>query len=229
VRFGPVIKIFFSIILLGIAGLLGYQHRTDIKDLLMGHRSQDDAVPIKIETFFRAIAQNDIDAVRSELDKDATVVKYNFPGGGTGLHIAVQHGFTDIAKLLIDKGADLESRGQWGGTPLHWACLSGFPDCERLLIERGAQVEARCQAFGSTPMLWTAYGSSQLPDREKQYEQIADDLYKAGASCDTLNNSGVPAIQMASPGVAKFMKDHGAHAPVPAPSAPQNQPKEEVL
>ncbi len=57
------------------------------------------------------------------------IVKYpehvNAKGGGkeTPIHVAAFEGHSDILSLLIDHGADINSRGRYGYTPLHEASL----------------------------------------------------------------------------------------------------------
>jgi ankyrin repeat protein len=47
----------------------------------------------------------------------------------------------DVARLLIDSGADVDARDEDGRTPLHWAALNKSLDMARLLIERGANTD----------------------------------------------------------------------------------------
>jgi Ankyrin repeats (3 copies) len=223
VRFGPFIKLFFSALLFLIATYLALSYRSDMKEIFTGRTDgvREEVFPREAQPFFDALVGDKLDDVRTALDHDPSLLKIQLPNGDTGLHVAVSHGRAQAAALLLDRGAELESPGEWGGTPLHWACLTGNPECVDLLIKRGAKIEARCVAFDSTPMLWAAHGSQSEPAREKQYEQICEQLFNAGASCDTMNRSGIPAVQLASPGVAKFLRDHGAHD---APTAAHDSP-----
>jgi ankyrin repeat protein len=65
--------------------------------------------------------------------------------GVTALHLAAQRDDARVAELLIEAGADLESRATGtdapgGGTPLHWAAKFGAFDVVKLLVEHGANV-----------------------------------------------------------------------------------------
>ena len=49
---------------------------------------------------------------------------------------------TDIARLLVAKGADLEVRNAYGATPLITACAVGFFSVVRVLLDAGADAFA---------------------------------------------------------------------------------------
>ena len=60
----------------------------------------------------------------------------------TALHFAVQLSKTDLVQVLIDAGAEVETRSYQGGTPLYDACASGAPEIVKMLVEAGAGVRA---------------------------------------------------------------------------------------
>ena len=63
---------------------------------------------------------------------------------------------TDIARLLVAKGADLEVRNIYGATPLLTACAVGFASVVRVLLDAGADAFAtnarRRNALDVTPL-----------------------------------------------------------------------------
>lgn len=61
----------------------------------------------------------------------------------TPLHCACANGHYEVAKYLIDNGADLESSGEYDATPFMWAAAAGHLDICKLLFERGTNVYAR--------------------------------------------------------------------------------------
>ncbi|KAJ8611491.1 hypothetical protein CTAYLR_010308 [Chrysophaeum taylorii] len=73
---------------------------------------------------------------------------------GDALHSAAQYGFLDCARLLIDKGAEIEQAAiDSGSTPLHVASWNGDVECVQFLIDTGAQVDrATITEKGSTAL-----------------------------------------------------------------------------
>ena len=62
----------------------------------------------------------------------------------TALMLACQNGHTEIAALLIEKGADKEAKDNLGWTPLMAAaCQNGHTEIAALLIDKGAHKEAK--------------------------------------------------------------------------------------
>ncbi|KAF8416402.1 hypothetical protein EV426DRAFT_569866, partial [Tirmania nivea] len=58
--------------------------------------------------------------------------------GNTPLHVASEYGHQEIARLLIDRGADFAAANRFSNTPLHLASANGHQEIARLLIDRGA-------------------------------------------------------------------------------------------
>ena len=52
--------------------------------------------------------------------------------------IAASNGHTDIVKALLDKGADVNARGNKGSTALMFAAYNGHTDIVKSLIDKGA-------------------------------------------------------------------------------------------
>ncbi|NLT24414.1 MAG: ankyrin repeat domain-containing protein [Syntrophorhabdus sp.] len=69
-------------------------------------------------------------------------------GGYTALHWACQRHFVEIVLILIERGADVNTKSTERTecqTPLHLACIFQNPQIVRLLLEAGADASARNQ------------------------------------------------------------------------------------
>jgi ankyrin repeat protein len=63
--------------------------------------------------------------------------------GSTPLHYAALHGHIEIARLLLQNGADVNVKSDRGRTPLYCAAWNGHIDVFHLLVENGADLEAQ--------------------------------------------------------------------------------------
>ena len=63
--------------------------------------------------------------------------------GFTPLHIACVYGNFELARLLIEAGAEIESKTKYGYTALHLAAQYGHKLIIELLLERGANPNAQ--------------------------------------------------------------------------------------
>ena len=59
------------------------------------------------------------------------------------LHLASRGGHVDLARMLIERGADVSAQKEDGSTALHLASENGYVDLSRMLIERGADISAQ--------------------------------------------------------------------------------------
>ncbi len=104
----------------------------------------------------------------------------------TPLHIAVSCGTLESVQLLLDHGANVESRDISKRTPLHDAVMRGFVDTCKLLIESGAQVNAKDMS-GSTPIF------DLVPAQQRSWNisnalEICSLLVNAGAEINIQND-----------------------------------------
>jgi hypothetical protein len=79
--------------------------------------------------------------------------------GATPLHQVVDRGEAGLARLLLDRGAQVDSRDPRLRTPLMLA--GGHLPLAQLLLERGADLEARDDA-GQTPLMHAAWTDARV-------------------------------------------------------------------
>ena len=93
----------------------------------------------RTETFVRACAAGDIDAVRQHLAGDASLVHARNEGL-TALHVAVPH--PDVVRVLLEHGADPNVRQESDNAlPLHFAASGAPLESIRLLLDAGSDVQ----------------------------------------------------------------------------------------
>jgi ankyrin repeat protein len=73
-------------------------------------------------------------------------------------YIAARNGHIDVAKFLLDKGADINCRGFFGAPGLHWAAINGHKEMVEFLIAHGADIHLLDDEFHSTPLGWAREG-----------------------------------------------------------------------
>ena len=88
------------------------------------------------------------------------------------IHSACAISNYEIAKLLIQHGADVDAKQMQGNTPLHSAAHNGQTTLATLLLDNGADINARNDK-GETPLFMA---------NEKNFQEIANLIIKQGGS-----------------------------------------------
>ncbi len=94
------------------------------------------------EALIAAVRQKDLRQVQSILE-NADISGPNAKYVDTALMEACRSGCTDVAKLLVGKGADVNAKDSDGATALMEASRSGRIDGVKLLVDKGAEVNAK--------------------------------------------------------------------------------------
>ena len=90
----------------------------------------------------------------------------------TLLMIAAMEGDTSIGRLLIEKGAGLDTRNNHRDTALSLAAHTGHPSFVRLLLESGASLE--CYPSGNSLDIWLDWLGKYFPERMKHIRDLFD-------------------------------------------------------
>jgi ankyrin repeat protein len=99
----------------------------------------------------KAVYAGDMNKVRQLIEADTSLLESKDKDGKTPLNIAcfmIRNGFArepEIAKFLINRGANVNSKSNDGFTPLYGACTGSGPDFDlvKQLIAKGADVNAK--------------------------------------------------------------------------------------
>ena len=142
------------------------------------------------DKLYDAAVRGDVAKVRQLLEKGADVNVGKGTCGGTPLHVVaawVSWSSTEVAKLLIEKGADVNARNCLQETPLH-RVASSYLAMAKLLIEKGADVNAR-DSSQRTPL----HNAARMDDT-----QTAALLIAKGADVNAKTNHGATALNRAT-------------------------------
>lgn len=67
--------------------------------------------------------------------------------GFTPLHLASQHGYTDMVSLLLESGASPNSRSKNGLTPMHLAAQEDRVPVAQVLVKHKSQIDAQTKVI----------------------------------------------------------------------------------
>ena len=110
-----------------------------------------------------------------------------FDNPTTPLHLASANGHVDLARMLVDRGANVSAQKEDGWTALHLASRYGHVDLARMLVERGADMSAQKENG------WTAL---HLASRIGHVD-LARMLVECGADMSVQKEDGWTALHLA--------------------------------
>lgn len=168
------------------------QWHTEVAELL------EHLDPLDDDLVYQVAAGKDAEVRRLLLAEPAKLDQRTGPQEVLGsdrhlLHIAATYGQADVAKALLEAGADVNVDGGWANSqPLENAAWAGFADTVKVLVDAGADLEAR-DAHSNHTALW--YGA--VTGREEVVRILLD----AGAKVeDGLADAVRAAAQEPYPG-----------------------------
>jgi len=120
------------------------------------------------------------------------------------LHLASRGGHVDLARMLVERGADISAQKNDGSTALHLASENDHVDLAWMLVERGADISAQ-KNDGSTALHLAS---------ENDHVDLARMLVEQGADISAQKNDGSTALHLASENdhvdLARMLVERGA-------------------
>jgi ankyrin repeat protein len=158
-----------------------YTRHAELAPLLLAGREPD---------FYESCALSREDRVAALLTGDPSLANGYSADGFTGLGLAIFFNHPEIARVLVDSGADVNrpSRNAIGVYPLHSAVASGSAALVDLLLARGATPDV-VEFLGITPL----HSAAATGNRE-----MVQKLLAAGANRDLKTKDGKSATDLAS-------------------------------
>ncbi|MBM5782284.1 MAG: hypothetical protein FJ368_02555 [Pelagibacterales bacterium] len=109
-----------------------------------------------ITSLMSATIDGDLEGVRFFARNNPTTVNQKNLGGATALNIAARVSDFEIAKVLVEKGANVNSSDNEGWTPLMRASLSKNKDIVNLLLNNGAST-SKINYFGESAIIHASF------------------------------------------------------------------------
>ncbi|KAI8951218.1 hypothetical protein F4801DRAFT_601503 [Xylaria longipes] len=89
---------------------------------------------------WHAVCTGSVPVVEYLIKDDATILSMGDKNGVTPLHVACRLGYADVAKVLLQTGANPNATTAPGLTAAHYAAIYDRPSCLKELIDYGADV-----------------------------------------------------------------------------------------
>ncbi|GGC86923.1 ankyrin repeat domain-containing protein [Enterococcus wangshanyuanii] len=136
-------------------------------------------------TLLQAVSDNDAKTVQEILASDYMINEVNGKGESP-LLIATHQNFVEIAKQLIDAGADINQQDQISDSPYLYAGAQGKTEILAYMLEKATPDQQKVNRFG---------GNALIPAAEKGHLENVKLLLKDGRSnIDHQNNYGYTAL-----------------------------------
>ena len=123
------------------------------------------------------------------MESDKKIINEKDKQGRTPLMEAIIFKKEEIAKYLIESGANINEQDNNGWCALHFAAQEFLVDTTKLLLEKKAKIDLQ-DSDGNTPLFRSLFSSQGRGD-------IISLLLSAGANKNLKNQSGVSPYELA--------------------------------
>jgi len=167
--------------------------------------------------FFDAVRRGDASAVARLLNRDPNLARVAGEYEKTGLHWAAETDQAEVARLLIDAGAEIEAKTTWGASPLDWAATLGSARVAEVLLSRGASGLTLVVAagLGKVDQVRTAIesGTDLASQRRRGAPEVPDDHWPADSAHllgDVISDAVYAAARNGHAEVVEYLLSKGA-------------------
>jgi len=160
-------------------------------------------IPTLAEQIVEAAKGGDLQTVKTILARDPAKLNALDENKYTPLHWACIRAHWDVAKYLIEQGADLNIQGGDGGTPLNWAGHHDDVEIVKLLIAKGAKLNIQNQ-WGMTE-LHTAIWRGSIHVVDYLLDQGSDPMIKTNEGWTAMHY----AFRSGHDNIIEMLKDRG--------------------
>jgi ankyrin len=163
--------------------------RVELVQLLLANGANPTVSEEGFRTFYWAAEKGHLNIVNLLLANYPEFINKMDQDGCTLLSLAAQHGHVDIARLLLEKGADPNMHTENGFTPLHWAADNGKLELVNLLLERGASLNDAANQDSFTPLHLAV---------DQNYVEVSRLLLEKGADPNIAAENGTTPLHWAA-------------------------------
>jgi hypothetical protein len=143
-----------------------------------------------------AVFTDNMAALKQHISAGTNINERDPYGGSSPLITAALFGKTEMAKVLLDAGADINFQNNEGSTALHVASFFCRPEIVTLLLSKGADKTIK-NKYGSTPYETVA---GPFADLKSVYDMMGQMLGPMGLKLD------YAYIEKTRPEIAKMLK-----------------------
>ncbi|KAF7972857.1 hypothetical protein HWV62_16892 [Athelia sp. TMB] len=165
-------------------------------------------LPLDVPPLYYACFSGSFHAVQHLINNGADVNKAGQESSTRPILLACAEGHLEIARLLLDGGANFNAEGGWYHTALQVAIARGHLELANLLLDKGADVSLGGGYYGSALQAASARG----------YFELAKLLLDKGVNVNLEGGYDGSALQAASADghleLVKLLLDKGAHVNV---------------
>ena len=159
--------------------------------------------------FFYHCSYGDVDKVKEIIKKNARLINIDVSNshGQTALHRSIIKGCTEIVEILLNCGANVNSKDKESKTPLMLAAQFNWIEITEMLLKKGANVNDK-DKNGWTPLIEASYRASS---------KILEMLLKSGAKIDDISSETIATSALHQAAVSnsceniKVLLAHGAN------------------